>query len=208
MRLISNIAKSSLVVGALVLSARADTISFQVNQTLADWQTIFDTAMVDVSVAPKPPSATLTAFGPGFGDLSSALYSQDVQGGASSGAIITLLPKPGYSVTLESFDLAAFVGSSASTSYEVLDLPSNTDLIASTTLSLTYSASSHTTVNPNVSSASGLELIVGPDLFNAGLNNIVFSTKAVTATPDGGATLALLGLGGLGCFALRRKISA
>jgi len=68
---------------------------------------------------------------------------------------------------------------------------------------VTHSGTSHPTFHVNYSSSNGIRLELGPDLYNVGLDNVVYSGVAAVPEP---ATMTIWGLGALGIgFVVRRK---
>jgi hypothetical protein len=124
-----------------------------------------------------------------------AAYSGD-----SSIGLITLTPAAGLVVTLDSFFLGAWPDSNRNISYSIDDLATpGLDIEVTSAL---VSGQTGLLVSPALSSAVGLRISFGPDGFNGGINNIVFSVSAVPE-PESYALL-LAGLGLIG-FAARRR---
>jgi hypothetical protein len=200
MKLVALLVNASVLIGGTALSVRAETIVF--DSSGADWNTVFDTPTVDVTVGTLPSIAPLQVFGPSFSDLPFAAFTDP-----TASIFIDLVPVTGNSVTLSSFDLGNFLGFGDTTTYSVFDRANLSTPVVQATIPVPYSDSSHTTVSVSETSTAGLKLVVGPDLFNIGLNNIVFSSSPAggpISTPDAGATVALLGLGMLACGLSRR----
>jgi hypothetical protein len=129
------------------------------------------------------------------GDYSgnAAAYSQDSVG------VITLRPLAGATVTLDSFFLGGWLNTDRGIRYIVDDLATaDIDIEVDPAF---VSGTTGLSVTPGVSSAQGIRITFGPDGFNGGINNIVFS---VTAVPEPESWLMLLaGLGLMGHAARR-----
>ena len=160
---------SSVALASTTL-AGTTTITFNYGADWAhnpDWQTDFDTAEVDVQIDPF-----LYFYGDGWNDLDGAAWTDWGQA-----AYIDLVSVNGAEVTLESFDLANWYGFGGLTQYQVFDLSDlGTPLQDVTGINVPYSTTSHPTFTVNLSSTTGFRLLVGPDLFNMGVSNIIFST--------------------------------
>lgn len=119
-----------------------------------------------------------------YGDLGVVAYVSQGSGVATGGDYgeITLTPAAGDSVTVDSFDIAPFVGTGPTNQlFQVLD-QSGTALASYT--NQTVSTSTHVTYSPDVTSDGPLTIEFGPS-GNVGINDIFFSTQAATsAVPE------------------------
>ena len=100
---------------------------------------------------------------------------------------ITLAPSAGFPVTLQSFDVAPFVGTTPTNQlFAILD-QNGTVLVQYT--NQTVSTATHITYSPNITSNGALTLKFGPS-GNIGINNIVFGSHPAAIVPS--FTLLLL----------------
>lgn len=125
-------------------------------------------------------------------------------GGTPPTASITFIPTAGKQVTLSSLLLGTDPPNvTRSTTVDVIDLATNTTVFT-TTLNVGAVAP---TVSPNVTSAVGLRLVYGNDVFNVALDDVTYSTSDVPST--GGvpepSTILLSAAGLLAATRLRRR---
>lgn len=134
------------------------------------------------------------------GDYSgnAAAYAQNSVG------VITLTPLAGATVTLDSFFLGGWPNTDRNIRYIVDDLATaGIDVEVDPAF---VSGTNGLGVTPGLSSAQGIRITFGPDGFNGGINNIVFSVSAV---PEPESWLMLLaGFGLIGGAARRSMRSA
>jgi hypothetical protein len=146
----------------------------------------------------------------GYEDLTGIAYGVNGGGGLS----ITLDAMAGYEISLQSFDIAPYLNRSRNTLVQVIDIEDGgvvfnqdyTPLSTSGATSLTFSGLQFT-------SAFGLQINLGPDAWDVGIDNIVFSVTEIDDTPGtpdpsviplpASAVLLLGALGGLSV--LRRR---
>lgn len=116
---------------------------------------------------------------------------------------ITLTPLAGATVTLDSFFLGGWPDTNRNISYSIDDLA--TSGVEFEVDAAFVSGVTGLVVTPAVTSAAGIRITFGPDGYNGGINNIVFSVSAV---PEPESWLMLLaGIGLVGCAA-RRSVRA
>lgn len=121
--------------------------------------------------------------------------------------LITLTPSAGYSVTLSSFFLGGWPNQNRDIAYSVDDLA--TAGIDLGPFNPTVPGVGGLTVTPNITSATGIRISFGPDGFNGGINNIVFSVSSVPEPQAIALFLAgLLVVGGAAKRRTARGISA
>lgn len=139
----------------------------------------------------------------GYNELINVAWGN--HGGASS---IILVPRTGFSVTLNGFDLGAWP-SAANGSQVTISAVGGPVLFSSGPIVVgTGNLSSHFT--GGYTSASGIIINWGPDSFNTGIDNVDFTTRAVTGGVPEPATWAMmiLGLGAAGSLIRRRRALA
>lgn len=113
---------------------------------------------------------------------------------------ITLIPEPGYSVRLNSFDLAGYPGETQSNqTVMVLDHDFNT-LVDYSPFNVT--GIDHNTFTPNIVSSQAIRIQYGTS-WNAGIDNINFDQEPVPEPLTILGSVTALGIGGL----LKRKHS-
>jgi hypothetical protein len=115
--------------------------------------------------------------------------------------VITLAALNGEIVTLQSFQLGAWPFVSRTSQVTVTELV--TGNVLRNTGNITIDGSVPSTFSINASSANGFQIVFGPDGFNVGIDNIVYSTSPI---PEPGTwALMALGLAGVGSMVRRRK---
>lgn len=131
-------------------------------------------------------------------------WAGDYSGNAAAYAntsvgIITLTPLAGATVTLDSFFLGGWLNTDRNIRYIVdnlatagIDIEVNPAFVSGT---------NGLSVAPGLSSAQGIRITFGPDGYNGGINNIVFSVSAVPEPKSG--LMLLAGIGLIGCAARR-----
>lgn len=158
----------------------SSTTNIQFNEPQANWQTAYDSAELDVVLV----SSLYEWKSTGYNDLTNVAYGNSV-----GSAVIDFLPASGYQVTLDSFDLGNFLGNGGATQYQIFDVTNlTTPLVDSSSISVTYSGSSHPTYSIGLSSNFGLRLVLGPDIFTNAVDNIVVTTDPASVTPPGPTT--------------------
>ena len=146
----------------------------------------------------------------GYGDLTGVSY------GNPNGyyASFTLTPAAGYSVTLESFDFAGYLPNAGgypgqSGVNELVRIFDGAALVYDVSPTL-FPFVGHDSLTPMITSANSITILFGAD-WNGAIDNIQFSQPGQTPTtpgvPDGGLTLALLGMSITGLGLMRRKLS-
>lgn len=130
-----------------------------------------DTATVNVQFTDQP-TQSMVFWNSGYSTLNNIAYS-------ASGATpeITLTALGGNLLTLSSFDLGSWQNSPRVSRLQVIDMATNVSLI---------NIGPFTTGGPvvdsfvvNATSAVGFKINFGPDSFNVGIDNVVYSTSPV-----------------------------
>jgi hypothetical protein len=120
---------------------------------------------------------------------------------SSSAPVITITALAGNFVSLGSFQLGAWPDTDRQTQLTVTELGTGNVLLSTGPFNLPGSAPS--TFNINKTSSKGFQISFGPDGFNVGIDNIVYSTSPI---PEPGTwALMALGLAGVGSMVRRRK---
>ena len=138
-----------------------------------------------------------------YSDLSNIAF-----GNAGSNSLLTFRALPGYSVTLDSFDLGAW-RFDRSTSVIIREIGSAVDLLNTGVITIAHLA--HTTLSGGWTSTKGIEVLFGTDFYNVGIDNITYSTARTGVGPSPiplPAPLALLGGALAGLALLRRRPAA
>jgi len=139
-----------------------------------------------------------------YGDLSKVAYSVT---SSDQFAEITLVPEPGWSIRLNSFDLAGYaVADHPGSQVRILDGTSNTVLLDYSPVTILGSGGTHSTFTPNLTFAGPLSIRFGYNDWNVGIDNINFDQVTAVPEPETYAML-LAGLGLVGFMARRGKQS-
>lgn len=166
-----------------------------------------DTAIVDLSYqrVNNPGDAvgfdSLAYWDTGYGDLVDVAWGAINDNNGASQIIFT--PAAGYTVTLISLDIAGWPNTDRPTQSILYD--GNYNFVASTG-AFTAPGTGHQTLNCNGAfcTQSGLVLEWGPNGYNVGVDNVVFSINAVPEPASWALMIAGFGLVGAG---MRRRRS-
>ena len=128
-----------------------------------------------------------------YGDLANVAYTCSDAAGVGE---IRFVAMPGYSITLNSFDIGEYVGRvSGNAEVRLFDIGYGSTLFSS---SMALTSGMHWTLTPGVSSTTGFNLQWG-DSWDYGIDNINFTVTQVTAPPTSTVpepmTVALMGTG-------------
>jgi len=179
-----------LSVTCLINVANAGLITF--DGGASTWDTIYDTSEVDVIF-----QSSKIAWGTGYNDLVNVAYTNQ-----NESLIIDFVALAGATVSLDSFDIGNYLGRNNLTQYSIYDLSDTvTALISASPFVVPYSTISHSTYTAGLSSTVGIRLVLGPDMYNNGLDNVKFST---TSVPEP-STLAIFALGMIGLASRKIK---
>ncbi len=138
----------------------------------------------------------------GYETLSGVAYGANGGGGLA----IVLLAQTGYDVVVRAFEIAPYLNRDVDTLVHVIDLTDGTFLVNDIYAPL--STAGVTPYSGSWNSTTGIQINLGPDAWNAGIDNVVYEAvvedpSAAVPLPAGGALL-VTGLLGLG-IARRRK---
>jgi len=197
MQMIGKIA-SSLLAMAACASLNAATTTIHFGPSVPSFDTDYDTAFLDFD-ASSTSQGDPYPWGAGYNDLPSAVWTD-----RANSLIFDLVPLGGETLTLNSFAMGNYLNAGGPTSYEVYDLSDLvTPLVSVLNFNIAYSTTTHPTYAVGLSSTTGFRLVVGPDAYNNGVNDIKYTIG--TAVPDAGATASLLGLSAAALALFRRK---
>lgn len=136
---------------------------------------------------------------------------QDVAYGSLNGLGGTLLitPLDGFEVSLVKLDVAPYVNLAQTTGVTVTEVGGATETALATDILSTVS-STEVDLSAFGPSTSGYEIFIGPDFYNAGVDNIMFDVTPVDTMPapvplPPSALMMLAGVAGLGSLARRRR---
>lgn len=174
---------------------------------------------VDVIYDANRATAALDAmqyWSTGYETLTDVAYGTLGGGGAS----ITLDAMTGFEISLQSFDIAPYLNRSRNTLVQVIDIEDGavvfdqayTPLTTAGVTSLSFSGSQFTSI-------AGFQINLGPDAWDVGIDNIVFSLTPTATTPGTPGTpgtpnviplpaSAVLLLGALGGLTVLRRRGA
>ena len=155
-----------------------------------------DTAAVNVQFTGQPATQSMFFWASGYSTLTNVAY-----GSAGQAPEITLIALGANQVTLSSFDLGSWTNAGWPSSVRVTDLADNTQMI-NTGLFTTGGLVVDSFV-VNATSAVGFKISFGPDGYNVGIDNVVYSTAPV---PELGTwALMAAGLAALAVIGRRRS---
>jgi hypothetical protein len=134
-----------------------------------------------------------------YNELTNVAY-----GNNGAEAEIFLAPTAGNSVTLNSFDLGAWPQTTRNSQVTIVDGLGNT-LFSSGAITIgTGNHSNH--FDLNLTSTTGIGIEFGPDAYNVGIDNLSFTTNAISGAPEPSSWgMMLLGFGLAGGALRRRK---
>ena len=144
-----------------------------------------------------PASDDLRHWGSGYETLANVAYGTNGGGGLS----ILFQPLAGHVVTITGFDIAPYANRSRNTLVQVIDTATDALLVDDDFAPLPTGVV--TSFSGTWTSASGIQINLGPDAWDVGISNI---TGSVSVIPLPAAGWLLLGaLAGLGLAARRRR---
>ena len=133
-------------------------------------------------------------------------YSGDDAGycgfdGSNTPCAIDILVAPGFEVTLENFSLGGYLNFDRSVTWDVIDLASNTSILAGLANVL---GSAPFLVTVGKTSTTGFRLLFGPDGWNGGITQLTYSYPTAAVPLPAGGLLLVGALGGLALLRRRR----
>lgn len=136
-----------------------------------------------------------------YESLSNVIYGTNGGGGLS----VALMAATGFDVLLSGFDIAPYANRSRNTLVQIIDLANNAVLLDEAFAPL--SIDGVTSFAGSWESTVGLQINLGPDAWDVGMDNIAFrAVEETTTAPVPLPATGLLMLGGLfGVSRLRRK---
>jgi hypothetical protein len=141
--------------------------------------------------------------GSGYESLTNVAYALK----SGTGMSILMLAATGYDVTLGSLDIARYANRVRDTQLQVTDLEDGSVVADSGVFATTFDGVLNYSLN--AISSAGFEILFGPDAWNVGISNIMYSTAQTpnmsTVPLPAACWMLLAGLGGL--VAMRRKRS-
>lgn len=143
---------------------------------------------------------TLQWWSTSYNDLYGVLWATG--GDANSLARIDLVPTAGQFVTLNSFELGAWVNTTRATNIAISDLATGA-LLFSFTGDVGSATAGATLFTPNAVSTGGLRIEWRDSAFNVGIDNVSFDVSPIPET--GTWALMAAGLAVVGAAARRRK---
>lgn len=205
---------ATVLVGASFVSGAAGAVTLDFDGDVCSGSTCGDGSGIDQSYGDgvgvdviydadgDGPDTAGFSFWSAYGALAGVAYAFD---GAM--AEIFLKPVGGSTITLLGFDLASW-GDEVASQYRILDGLGN---LLEESGQILVGSSSPFNVTGSFSSSDGIRLQLGPDIYNVGIDNIVFEveggTLIETPLPAAGTGLPLA-LGLAAVWAYRRKRAA
>lgn len=145
-----------------------------------------------------PGLAPVSYWGSGYETLGHVAFTD-----TNAQLSILFNPAPGFSVTILGFDIAPYLNRVTNTSVRVVDAAGPALLFLDEPTPL--STAGVTSYTGPWTSASGIEILLGPDAWDVGISNIAFEINAVSAPIPLPAAVWLLGGALIGLRAIRLR---
>jgi hypothetical protein len=139
-----------------------------------------------------------------YGDYSGGRAAAFCAAGEAFTCSLEMTVTPGTALKLESFFLGSYQDATRTIAYKIIDLTDD-NVVAEADPSV---GAAGLTVPVNATTTTGFRLVFGPDFFNGGINDIVYSTERLLEQPaavPAPPALALFGVGLLGLGLARRR---
>jgi MYXO-CTERM domain-containing protein len=148
-----------------------------------------------------PTGSSLFFWNNNYSNLTDVAYGEP-----RSTSQVSLIPAAGFQVTLQSFDLGAYLNSDRTTSVLIYNQDLTTLLFSQGPFTVSgITASSFSFTGPEYTRTDGIQIQFGPDAFNVGIDNITFDVSPISA-PETHVPGPLPLLGAAAAFGWSRRL--